>query len=441
MLVTDVPVKAAIYVRQSLENAEGIDRQLERCHSLASSRGWTVTEEFVDNAVSAAKVRKGAWLRLLEADVDVVIAVDLDRLLRSQKDLITLIESGLRLVTVDGEIDLSTADGEFRASMLAGIARFEIRRKGERSVRANAKRVADGFPIAGKTRFGYLGGNRKAHPKNGPIVLELFQRVRNGEATYKLAKEFNKDIVTLRGILTNRAYCGWVTRRDEWFAADPSVDRLITQELFDEVQTVLSDPSRKVSPGGQVAYLASGLARCGVCEGPLHSQSKNYLCTADLSHVCIKKELLDDVLCWEVFALISEPAQGQGVGELTALIEEQSEAFKRRAELTDLLTTPGIDKTIIKRKLVDLRDRLQTLEDKIAALRSEHIAADLIEGLKAQIDLLKDDYSIEADQQGADWWEKAWSELKLETRRELVRSLRVIVHKGRGVDRIEVSRV
>ncbi|GEB46645.1 hypothetical protein MTE01_25900 [Microbacterium testaceum] len=52
----------AIYARQSVDGTTGIDNQLARCTALAASCGWTVVDEFTDNAVSAFKSR-GRGLR------------------------------------------------------------------------------------------------------------------------------------------------------------------------------------------------------------------------------------------------------------------------------------------------------------------------------------------------------------------------------------------
>lgn len=75
-------------------------------------------------------------------DFDIIVAVDLDRLVRSTKDLNVLVDLGAKVVTVDGEIDLAAAEGEFRATMIAGIARFETRRASERQKRHKAAKAA-----------------------------------------------------------------------------------------------------------------------------------------------------------------------------------------------------------------------------------------------------------------------------------------------------------
>lgn len=161
--MTSEPRKAALYARQSKADPDGIDRQLPRIRKLANDRGWTIVDEYVDDGFSASKSRgpKSSWARMLadaDADagkIDTVIGVDLDRLLRSLQDLLVLIEHNLMAVTVSGDIDLSTADGEFRATMLAAIARFEVRRKAERQSRAQLQRAMQGRAPKGVRPLGY----------------------------------------------------------------------------------------------------------------------------------------------------------------------------------------------------------------------------------------------------------------------------------------------
>lgn len=118
---------------------------MQKIKALADARDWVIVETYDDPAVSATKKRRAGtrWAEMLDdaraGRFSMVVAVDMDRLLRSTKDLNTLIDLGLRVVTVDGEIDLSTADGEFRATMLAALARFEARaRLSARSGRTSA---------------------------------------------------------------------------------------------------------------------------------------------------------------------------------------------------------------------------------------------------------------------------------------------------------------
>lgn len=103
---------------------------------------------------------------------DVIVAVDLDRLLRQTKDLVTLIEAGAKVVTLDGEIDLSTPDGELRATMLTAFARFEVRHKAERRRRANARRRDEAHTDDGRAQDPRVHARRAGRHRRGGRVRQ-----------------------------------------------------------------------------------------------------------------------------------------------------------------------------------------------------------------------------------------------------------------------------
>ncbi|MCX2844153.1 recombinase family protein [Curtobacterium flaccumfaciens] len=274
--------KAALYLRQSVEHAEGVARQDARTRSMAASRGWTVVGVFADDGQSASKDRgpKSAWRQMLTAaergDITHVVAVDLDRLLRSQRDLLTLIESGLAVVTVDGEIDLASADGEFRASMMAAMARFEVRRKSERQKRANEYRASQGRPVPGRRRYGYERDNITPRPKEAAVVQYIFQSFVETASVRGVAQTLNAEgrypttgtqLWTprrIRDTIMSRAYIGEVPHLGTWTKSEALVP-LVDVPLYRRANEMLADPTRKTSPGAEVRHLLSGITYCGVC--------------------------------------------------------------------------------------------------------------------------------------------------------------------------------
>lgn len=187
--------RAALYARQSKADPDGIDRQLPRLRKLVADRGWLIAGEYVDDGMSASKSRGpgSAWARMLaDADagkVDTVVAVDLDRLLRGLQDLLVLIEHDLMAVTTNGEIDLTTADGEFRATILAAVARFEVRRKAERQSRAQLQRAQQGRAPKGVRPLGYAT-NGDIIEDEAAVVHELFRlfAIQDGPSIASIAK-------------------------------------------------------------------------------------------------------------------------------------------------------------------------------------------------------------------------------------------------------------
>ncbi len=291
--------RCALYLRQSLDRAEGIEAQRTRCRSLASAKGWAIVEEFVDNEVraSAARGEGTKWHAMLQrigVDFDIVVAVDLDRLVRSTKDLNTLVDLGAKVVTVDGEIDLTSADGKFRATMIAAIANFETQRASERQRRHKSGKAERGEWHGGTVPYGYQRDGKSLAPMNSEVALigEAATRLLDDRETmHSIIVDWNSPTVpggttprhttrtgkhwrqsNLRAILLNRTLLG------ETKAGVVGWEPIIDERTFERLGTLLGDPSRKVthSPGvkGGKYAMGGGLTVCGLCEKPLITNTK-----------------------------------------------------------------------------------------------------------------------------------------------------------------------
>ncbi|MCW3041510.1 MAG: hypothetical protein JWM31_3415 [Solirubrobacterales bacterium] len=317
---------AAIYLRQSEDVAEGIVRQRDRCTSLVKARSWTLGPEFADNDTSASRSRGPgtAWARMLTAAragrIEVVVAVNLDRLLRTQGDLLALIESGAKVVTLEGELDLASASGEMQAAVLTAMARFEARRKGERQRRANEHRTANGLPVAGKRRYGYLSGNIMPHPEEAPVVLSMFERFREGASIRGLARERGWRNLRVRETLLSRAYEGMVPHGGEWLPSEVVVP-VVSSELAAEVRDLLTDEGRRTSPGAEPRHLLTGIATCGLCGAKLWRIGPNYACR-DSAHLTIRLERAEaDIPLAVVHAMGAVPPEPKTPGVAPLLRE------------------------------------------------------------------------------------------------------------------------
>lgn len=442
---------AGIYLRQSLDVQEGIERQRERATKLIDARGWAFVGEYVDNDVTASKPRgRGtAWARLLDdlgADrVRVVVAVDLDRLLRTTRDLNTLIDHGAKVVTVDGEIDLSSADGEFRATMLAGIARFESRRKGERQQRANAARATKGKWVGGRRPFGFEPDGVTLRPAEAAAIRDGFTGLLNGLSLAAVAREWNaKGFTTgqtrqarsghagepspwraygVRHVLKNPRYMGRVRYKGEILTTPAEWPAIVDEATFQAVQAVLANPSRRTS-GRSARHLLTGIAVCGVCGAHVHAGGNarkgvpSYRCSASTGHFARMAKPVEEFLSRVVVARLSRA--------------DARELLHRR----DL---PDVDQ--LRADASGLRERLEAVavdyaDGNVTAAQlraaTERIRARLTE-VEAQladagrVDVLGD--LIAAQDVAA-----AWDSLPLERRRAVVSTLmRVVLHPpGRG---------
>lgn len=408
--------RAALYLRQSKSDDEGIERQTERTTALATARGWTVAGTFIDDDVTASKPRgpKTAWGRMLAAadDLDVVIGVDLDRVVRSTRDLNTLIDHGLMLVTLDGEIDLTTADGEFRATMLAAIARFEVRRKGERQTRANAQRAAKGGVPKGVRPTGYTTDGQIVHTE-AAMVRALFDGFSTGLTLRTLASEHGLTPSTVRTILTNPRYAGRRVYKGEVVAAG-EWEAIVDGELFDSVSRRLADPARKTNRTGSTArkHLGTSLFRCGECDDHptvrTAGSGGRYWCQA--CGLVRSMAAIDDAVLALAQNRLTQP---DALAELTpdvdiaSLRDEQAALSERKATLAGLVADGTMSRADVKEaverlnvRLAELDRALQAADRPVALLTEEEqrtgLAALNLDRQRALIDTLMTVYLLRA---------------------------------------------
>ena len=139
-------MQAAIYARVSTAD-QTCENQLAELRRYVPARGWTATEH-VDAGVTGAKDSRPALDAML-ADVrrrrvDVVVVWRLDRLGRSLRHLVTVLDEmaalGVAFVSLGESLDTTTPAGKLQLHMIAAFSEFERGRIQER-VRAGLARV------------------------------------------------------------------------------------------------------------------------------------------------------------------------------------------------------------------------------------------------------------------------------------------------------------
>jgi len=411
--------RAALYFRQSLDVQEGIERQRFRCRALANARGWEIVDEYVDNDTSASKSRgqNTAWAKLVTdakaGRFDVVIAVDLDRLLRTIRDLVTLTDTGAKVLTVDGEIDLTTADGEFRATMLAGIARFEARRKGERQKRATQQAAEKGKRTGGRRPFGFEQDGITLRPIEAEAVRTGYTDFLSGIPLAGIARKWNaQGLVTgqkryspahkgepspwkhysVRMVLANPRYQGKRSHLGE-IVADAEWPAIVDESTWQAVNAALNNPSRRTAPK-RGKYLLSGLAVCGVCGAVAHAGGSArrgvpaYRCSGPSSHFARKSDPVDAYVQAVMVARLSQP---DARALLTTAKSPDVDAMQLEAigvrERLDSLAVDYADGAITSSQLRTaterLRKRLMSIEAELADAGRVDVLGPLIEAADA----------------------------------------------------------
>lgn len=385
---------AAVYLRVS-NDATGerlaVDRQREDCRRIATERGWSITEEYVDNSVSASKptTRRPAYDRMVNdfkaGQFEALVCWDLDRLTRQPRQLEDWIdaaqERGLLLTTANGEADLSTDGGRLFARIKASVARAEVERKSARQKRAAAQRADRGRPPSGVRLTGYsVAGAVIADEAD--IVRSIYARFSGGDSLRGITVWLTAhDVETrhgkqwspssVRSILTNPRYAGRAIYCGQATGKTGQWEAIVAEATFDGVQARLSDPRRTTNRvGTDRRHLGSGLYLCGVCGGPVRSHSGcRYRCPVG-GHITRMGESID------------------------MLVHSVVRARLARADVAGLLAAPdnhGARHLAVK--ITDLRARLgrieadydaELIDGKRYAVASEKVQAELKSAETAQ---------------------------------------------------------
>lgn len=125
--------RVVIYARCSTTRDQKPEVQLAELRSYCKAREWIIVEEIVDHGYSGTNADRPGLRNLLklvrERKVDVVAVLKLDRLFRSLKHLVLIVdefeELNVEFVSVKDQLDLTTSAGRLLRNLLACFAEFE----------------------------------------------------------------------------------------------------------------------------------------------------------------------------------------------------------------------------------------------------------------------------------------------------------------------------
>lgn len=290
--------KVAIYVRVSTTNQaeEGysIDEQKDKLTSYCDIKDWNIYEIYTDGGFSGSNTERPALEQLIrDAErklFDTVLVYKLDRLSRSQKDTLFLIEdifikNGIEFLSLQENFDTSTPFGKAMIGLLSVFAQLEREQIKERMQLGKLGRAKAGKSMMwGRTSYGYdyqkETGSLIINPAQSLVVKYIFERYLDGRSITKLRDDLNerypKEISwnyrAVRGILSNPVYCGYNQYKGQLFPGEH--EPIISEDVYKRTQEELKIRQRtaaeKTNPRPfQAKYMLSGLAQCGYCGAPL----------------------------------------------------------------------------------------------------------------------------------------------------------------------------
>ncbi|PZH16768.1 hypothetical protein C1I97_06025 [Streptomyces sp. NTH33] len=319
---------------------------------------------------------------------DVLVLWEISRLARETGRGVALIDAaeagGYRIHVTSLDRTFTPRNYGDRHSLISGTndAEKEARLLSVRTLRGVNSAVDEGRPH-GKIPFGYrrtyelIDGrprpvSQEAVPDEGPLV-ELFERVagwngRKRESVRAVALDWERRGIRSRetGVVLSRQYLVQMLRRKAYIGirVHGGTERpgnwkaLVEPELFEAVQRVLTDPTRKTHTGTQIKHVLTGVLRCDTCGGTVSVKPGGraydgrlvYRCFR-YDHFTIDKAEVDRLLIGDLDA--DPPQLGVILAYLSA--PHRHAALSRRPE-------PGSDEEAKRAELATLKDELEELE-------------------------------------------------------------------------------
>lgn len=275
-------MNAALYIRVSTQDQVenySIETQKERLEAFCKSKGWEIFDVFIDGGYSGSTIDRPALQDMLKKlkKIDAIVVYKLDRLSRSQKDTLELIEehflkNKVEFVSITETLDTTTPFGKAMIGILSVFAQLERETIAERMRMGHIKRAEEGFrgmggnydPAGYKRDSGelILIDEEASHIK---LVFDLYEQTHSITKVQARLKELGEPVWRFRryrDILANKLYIGLVSFAGEYYAGRH--EPIISKEQFERVQVLLERHKGHNAHKAKQSLL-SGLITCGKC--------------------------------------------------------------------------------------------------------------------------------------------------------------------------------
>lgn len=285
----------ALYPRVSTQEqaTEGysIEEQIDRLKKYCEAMGWKEYKVYTDAGYSGGNMNRPALQEMIKdikaGKVEKVVVYKLDRLSRSQKDTLELIEdiflaNNCEFESMSERFDTSSPYGRAMIGILAVFAQLEREQIKERMSMGREARAKQGYFHGGGVApigYDYIDGMLQTNEYEKMQILEIYDLYINGESIKQIEKTFEKkgykhqhgswNSKAIRTILSNELYVGRVKFANQIY--EGVHEAFIDQATFDKVQKLLKERTEIFAKhnrkhGRNTTYLG-GMLYCKHCGG------------------------------------------------------------------------------------------------------------------------------------------------------------------------------
>ena len=279
--------RVVIYIRVSTarQDQEGysIPLQKERLIAFCKAKGWAVAGVYIDPGHSGSSLDRPGITALVEGvragKYDVVLVYKLDRLSRSQKDTLYLIEDvfmahGCDFVSMQESFDTSTIYGRAMVGMLSVFAQMERETITERTLMGRAGRAEGGMWHGGGTSpigYDYIDGELQVNAEEADQVRMVYQLFADGYTVTEITRRMDGyetkhggwfHTSTVGNVLDNPLYAGII--HFDGVTGTGQHEPIVSLDLNNRVK-VRRERLRRAEASGDSAYLLTGMIYCAGC--------------------------------------------------------------------------------------------------------------------------------------------------------------------------------
>ncbi len=272
-------MKAALYCRVSTDiQVEGysIEAQKKLLEAYCVSKEIKEFEYYIDGGFTGSNLDRPQMQRMLkdikEEKVDCVIVYKLDRISRSQRDTLFLIEEifnprSIGFISIRENFDTTTPYGKAMIGVLSIFAQLERETIYERTRIGMKERVKSGLWMGGGLRpLGYdydkNTGTLVIKEKQAQTIRYIFKLYLEGMSTEEINDALGMSGESIvRKILDSQVYIGNIFYKGKIYKGKH--EPIISEEMFLEVQNMKAKRSNNNLK--KSTYLLSGLVYCGKC--------------------------------------------------------------------------------------------------------------------------------------------------------------------------------
>lgn len=328
----------------------------------------------------------------------------MDRLSRSQRDTLTLLEevfsvNGVDFVSMNENFDTATPFGRASIGILSVFAQLEREQIKERTKMGREARAKSGkwmgskyIPIGyDKSETGLIINEYEAIQ-----VVKIFQMFLSGSSIKSICRYLTESGYShkhgrwndkaIRRVLASKTYLGYVRFDDEWYPGNH--EAIISDEMYEKAQKLIEERAERYSlnlrPGKASSYLA-GLLVCKRCGAKYHringAKFSYYYCDSrskrsphlvkdpDCKNKNWRMDVLDEMIFDQIRQLSLDPdyvpEQPQEENNSEIILSEILRIEKQISKLLDLYGLDQIPMEQLQDKIAELSARKSNLEKQL----------------------------------------------------------------------------